>query len=514
MSSKYTIEQRSHATQESTWLRGLEHRWIVCRSTLGDQYVVSGNEAIDLQGNRARNLLATDFLRTYGRRPSKQLVDAAMGLLVAQAVETPPQEVPLRVGVVRSGPSLELIHGDMIVVDLLRPEGVAVIDASGVRVTPQSPVPFRRTEGMLALPVPELDVDVSLRELLEPIWPSGMSEQHKALAAGFLVTFFLPGIPKPHLLVVGPQGSGKSSLARFLRWFIDPHANPLLRPPRDTRELFVSVYNHALPCLDNLSGLKGDLADDLCGLASGTGFSTRQLYTDREVVQFSGTCGIIMTALYAPSLRSDLLDRLFVIELSPLQGRESDVELRLLFEHISPLVLGALLQTTYTAVRLWMTDRCTPANPIRMIDAHRLLLAATWSPHFGWSFAEVEAALRSSGNQLVELQQEASPVLSLLLQIAAQGFEGTAGELLHRLGALAPKLQARRGEIPRSPEEMGRALKEHEAALLEAGVVLERTRGGGKSNPRIIRLRLADAAWGAGRRKGMSLNPATFEKDT
>ncbi|GIU73079.1 MAG: hypothetical protein KatS3mg004_0166 [Bryobacteraceae bacterium] len=202
-----------------------------------------------------------------------------------------------------------------------------------------------------------------------------------------------------------------------------------------------------------------------------------------------------------------------MIELSRLKGRQSDVELHLLFELFSPLALGALLQTLSTAVRLWMTDRCTPASPIRMIDAHRLLLAATWSPHFGWSFAEVESALRSSGNQLAELQQEASPVLSLLLQIAAQGFEGTAGELLHRLGVLAPKLQARRGEIPRSPEEMGRALKEHEAALVEAGVIVERARGGGKSNPRIIRLRFAEAARGAGRPKRISLNPATFEND-
>lgn len=122
----------------------------------------------------------------------------------------------------------------------------------------------------------------------------------------------------------------------------------------------------------------------------------------------------------------------------------------------------------------------------------------------------MEAALLDNRKRLAELQREASPVLGLFVDVAARRFEGTQTQLLERLGALAPKLQSRRGEIPRSPEELGRALKALEPELRAAGVVIERKRGGGKHNPRIIVLRMSNADLPR-TRKAISLNPATFE---
>lgn len=512
MHSQNNSKRGQKSIQESSWLRNVVGRFSALRSETGELYLVQAGEAVDLRGSRARGVLAQDFFTKHGRRPPKQLIDAAIQLLAELAAKLPPREVPLRVGAVRTGPGIDLARGDRLVVDLLRPEGFAVLDSRGVRIEPGSPVPFRRAEGMLPLPMPELDCSASLRELLALIWPSGMREEQKLLPVCFLLSALVPGIPKPHLLLTGPQGSGKSLLARLLRGCVDPHANPLLRPPKDSRELFVALFNHWLPCLDNVSTLRAELADDVCGLSCGTGFAVRRLYTDAEVVQFSGSRGLIVTSIYPPSLRPDLVDRTLWVELGGLERRESDLELLAIFEELRPLVLGALLRTLSDALRWWHAAECAPENPIRLIDAHRLLLAATRSPHFGWSRTEVEAAVQDNRNRLAELQREASPVLSLLLEIAARGFEGSATQLLDRLGALAPKLQVRRGEIPRSPEELGRALKDLEPELRAAGVVIERRRGGGKHNPRIIVLRMSDAGQNLGRR-GISLNPATFVEE-
>lgn len=503
-------KQALKSTQESRWLAGLGARFPAIRSETGEVYLVHGGEAIDLRGGRARSALALNFLTKHGRRPPKALVDAATQLLAELAAKAPPQEVPLRVGAVREGPGFDLARGDQLVIDLLRPEGFAVLDSRGVRIQPGSPVPFRRAGGMLPLPMPELDCTASLRELLGLVWPSGMQDAQKLLPVCFLLSAVLPGMPKPHLLLTGPQGSGKSFLAQLLRGCIDPHVNSVLRPPGDSRELFVCLHNHFLPAFDNLSRLKEGLADDLCGLSSGAGFTARRLYTDSELVQFAGSRGVIMTAIYSPSLRPDLLDRVLWVELEELQRRESYLQLQEFITQLGPLLLGALLRTLSVALNWWNRSECTPENPIRLIDAHQLLLAATQSPHFGWSRAEVEAALQSNRARLLELQREASPVLALFVDIAAQRFEGTYTQLLERLGALAPKLQSRRGEIPRSPEELGRALKDLEPELRAAGVVIERKRGGGKGNPRIIVLRMSNADQNRSR-KAISLNPATFE---
>lgn len=509
MHSQNNSKRGQKSIEESSWLRNLSGRFSALRSETGELFLVQASEAVDLRGSRARSVLTQGFFKKHGRRPPKSLVDAAIQLLAEQAAKAPPQEVPLRVGAVRKGPGIDLARGDQLVVDLLRPEGFAVLDSRGVRIEPGSPVPFRRAEGMLPLPMPELDCNASLRELLALIWPSGLRQEQQLLPLCFLLGALVPGIPKPHLLLTGPQGSGKSLLARLLRGCVDPHANPLLRPPKDSRELFVTLFNHWLPCLDNVSTLRAELADDLCGLSSGTGFAVRRLYTDAEILQFSGSRGLIVTSIYPPSMRPDLLDRMLWLELGGLEHCESDLGLQEIFEQLRPLVMGALLRTLSDALGWWHAAECAPANPMRLIDAHRLALAATRSPHFGWSRAEVEAALGDNKYRLAELQREASPVLSLLLELAARGFEGSATQLLDRLGALAPKLQSRRGEIPRSPEELGRALKDLEPELRAGGVVIERRRGGGKHNPRIIVLRMSDAGQDRGRR-GVSLNPATF----
>ena len=496
--------------QEDSWLAGLSDRLSAIRSETGDVYLVRGGEANDLRGGRARGVLTDDFITRHKRRPSKQLVDAAIQFLAEQAAKTPPEEIALRVGAVRKAPQTDFGCGDQVVIDLLRPEGFAIVDSEGVRIEPGSPIFFRRADGMLPLPMPELDCPASLRELLGLVWPSGMQDAQKLLPVCFLLSAMLPGMPKPHLLLTGPQGSGKSFLAQLLRGCIDPHLNSVLRPPGDSRELFVCLHNHFLPAFDNLSRLKDGLADDLCGLSSGAGFTARRLYTDSELVQFAGSRGVILTAIYPPSLRPDLLDRVLWVELEELQRRESYLQLKEFISQLGPLLLGALLRTLSVALNWWNRAECTPENPIRLIDAHRLLLAATQSPHFGWSQAEVEAALRDNRKRLAELQREASPVLALLIDIAARRFEGTRTQLLERLGTLAPKLQSQRGEIPRSPEELGRALKHLEPELRAAGVIIERKRGGGRNNPRIIVLRISDADQTRAR-KAISLNPATFE---
>ena len=63
--------------------------------------------------------------------------------------------------------------------------------------------------------------------------------------------------------------------------------------PRDERDLAVSAFNAWLMVYDNLSQVPGWLSDALCRLATGGGFGTRQLHSDREEIVFDSTRPII-----------------------------------------------------------------------------------------------------------------------------------------------------------------------------------------------------------------------------
>jgi len=103
-------------------------------------------------------------------------------------------------------------------------------------------------------------------------------------------------------------------------------------------------------------------------------------------------------------------------------------------------------------------------------------------------------------------------IISLVTELAREGFEGTATQLLTKLEALAPKIQARRGDLPRSPEELGRALAREEPILRSRGVIVEKERGPAPARQRLIQLSLDSAAPVAAARRPVSLNPAHFAK--
>ena len=66
---------------------------------------------------------------------------------------------------------------------------------------------------------------------------------------------------------------------------------------------------------DNLSGIRDQLYDALCRLATGGGFATRQLYTDDEEIIFSAKRPIILNGIDDIATRGDLQERSLLIFL-------------------------------------------------------------------------------------------------------------------------------------------------------------------------------------------------------
>ena len=171
------------------------------------------------------------------------------------------------------------------------------------------------------------------------------SETDFCLMATWLIQALRPRGPYPILVLVAGQGAAKTTTARSLRRLCDPSESDVRRPPRNTEDLMIAATNGHIVNFDNLSRLSPELSDNLAVLATGGGFSVRQLYTNNEEMIFDAQHPIILNGMSQVATRGDLLDRAVVITLPPIAdaARKDEATFWQEFDQAQPRMLGALL---------------------------------------------------------------------------------------------------------------------------------------------------------------------------
>ena len=251
----------------------------------------------------------------------------------------------------------------------LRPGRVVEVAAGGWRVLSCYPVLFRRLP--TARPMPDPVAGGSLESLCDLVRLRGGRDRRLLLA--YAVTVPAEHIPRPILLLTGPAGSGKTTLARMLKQLLDPGSPEFVTIGRD----FVQAADHsALVVLDNLGSLAPWVVDTLCRMVTGEGQLHRRLYTDDEAFVRSLRRAVVMTAINTPSEREDFLDRTLNLELARIDagGRRTEAELLRRFEESRAELLGALfdaLAATLARVGTLELDQLP-----RLADWGRLMAAA------------------------------------------------------------------------------------------------------------------------------------------
>ena len=190
--------------------------------------------------------------------------------------------------------------------DLGDPEWhVIEITPSGWGIIPNPPVRFRRTPTMTALPIPQSGGSI---QLLRPF--VNLSPENFILFVCALVDALIEGHPHPTLVLCGEEGAAKATLSKIARALIDPNKVRPKSLPTTVRDLFVDVENSYGLTYDNVSVLPRGLSDALCMISTGSGFSTRKLYTNAEMTLLGGqTRPVWLTGLKNVITRSDLADR-------------------------------------------------------------------------------------------------------------------------------------------------------------------------------------------------------------
>ncbi len=211
-------------------------------------------------------------------------------------------------------------HKETIYIDLGTPDWRAIeVTATGWQVIENPPVGFRRAKAMMALPMATKGGAVGqLRRSVN------VSDDDWPLVVAWLLAAMQPVGPYPVLCLHGEQGSEKATGARVLTSLGDPSSSPVRSEPREPRDLMIAAKNGRVIALDNLSRLPVWLADNLCRLSTGGGFSTRMLYHNDEEIIFDPTRPVIINEIEELATRSDLPDRSMLVNLPTIPSPSAD----------------------------------------------------------------------------------------------------------------------------------------------------------------------------------------------
>jgi hypothetical protein len=465
---------------QSQVLLRLASESILFRDPTGRTYAaVPSNGHVEVHEIRSTGLHRWLKRRYYGeenRPPSGQAMQDALGILDARAThDGPEEEVFIRMAG-RDG---------RIYIDLADPTWrVVEVDGEGWRIVADPPVRFRRPAGMRPLPEPARGGTTDRLADFVNVVPA-----ERVLLIAWLAAALRPSGPYPILVLIGEQGSAKSTLARLVRRLLDPHACPLRSEPKEARDLMVGAVNGWILALDNLSTIPPWLSDALCRLSTGGGFATRTLYSNDEETFLDAMRPVILTGISDFVNRGDLIDRSLFLHLAviPEGKRRTEGEFWRDFDAALPQLFGALLDAVAGGLRL-LPEVKLSALP-RMADF--ALFGEAASRALGFPADAFLSAYNTNRREANESAVEDSVVAGAVKELAARGeWTGAAGKLLKDLAAIVGDKVAESKRWPRSAKGMGSEIRRLAPALRMVGVEIDFGERTSKERP--IKIRLAE----------------------
>jgi hypothetical protein len=246
MSEKSKPEPKpNHCHSQATKLVSIAERGELFHTPEGTAFatvtVETHLETWPVKSRGFRQYLSREFYASEKTAPHAQAFQEALGVIAAKACFDGREDLVFLRVAEREG-SIWIDLGD-------RAWQAVEVTAYGWRIADKPSVRFRRSAGMLPLPVPmrggkieELDRCLNLS-----------SEADRVLVYSWLLAALRPRGPYPILNLLGEQGTAKSTAARVLRSLVDPFTAPLRTPPKDERDLQISAKNSHVIALDNIS---------------------------------------------------------------------------------------------------------------------------------------------------------------------------------------------------------------------------------------------------------------------
>ena len=411
-------------------------------------------------------IIARSFFKCTGELPTKKdILKIRSDLIMAAHILGSVHDVHIR----------NAAFGGFVYVDLCNERGELVkITPAGWTIVKQELKPpfFTKPAGMLPLPTPEEGGDIA--ELAEFV--RVRKKEDFILLASLVLGAMNPNGPFPIFICLGPQGSGKSSLFRFLGEIIDPSEAALTPLPRSERDLLIASMRSLLLRFDNVSKLSQLMSDALCRLSTEGEMRTRKLYTNIQEIILKAKRPFIINGISTFAFQNDLLDRAisFLLANIPANQRRPETEIRADWEKAKPRIQGAF----YTAVSAALAnlDKVKPDSLPRMADFASWVIAA--EPACPWEKGEFLKAYEQNRIEMIETAIEAEPVGIAILKLMEghNTWTGTSTELLKALEQFATDQSRKLAEWPKAPVVLSNRLMRLEGFLVSKGLRIDRKR--------------------------------------
>jgi hypothetical protein len=425
----------------------------------GTAWAKIDSECYPVRSTAFKRKLQRIYYQRHGKTPYSQalqdVLDQATGIAL---FDSPVEDVHVRVAK----------KDRCIIVD--RYDGQLSITPEGWQQATAN-VNFWQPQGLNKLPLPKQGKDgISLLRT----YLNFETEDDFRLLTAWLLAAYNPEIPCPILALQGEQGSAKSTNTKVLRALIDPSGAMINPAPREERSLVIQAQNSRVLCLDNLSGLKKWLSDALCRICTGTGFSTRRLYTNDEQQIFQVQRPIILNGIDDIATRGDLLDRSIVLNLPaiPPEKRKDEREFWKDFNRDRPYILDAV----YNAISAGLA-----AGRPQLQALPRMADFAEWITRcehgLGWNNGSMLTAYNENKDNAIETGLDGDYVGSAIRKILSNQdhYEGTATELCEEIKSVAPDVNEKYLPTTRTLKNKLRRLA---PALREVGIQWEYQRKG------------------------------------
>ena len=419
-------------------------------------------ETYSVESRQFKRWLGGLFYRTEGAALGATGLTDSIGVLAAKGIHDGPEhEVHVR----------KAVYGGSVYLDLADEAWRIVrITAEGWSVVEDAPVKFTRSNGMRPLPVPVEGGSIAeLREFINV-----GSDADFILVVSWLIGTMCPQGSYPILSVTGEQGSAKSFTCRILRRLIDPSKAGLRTLPGDTRDLMIAAANSHLLGFDNIRTIPPLVCDALCRVSTGIGFSTRELWTNRDELILEAARPILLNGIGETSEAPDLNDRRIVVSLPRIEetDRKTEGSIWSRFDEACPRILGALLDAVSVGLR--------NINTVKLDRLPRMADFALWvtacEPGLPWKPGEFMRSYDGCRADVHETNLEACPVGTVVrewLPTVGGGWTGKASKLLELLNmAVGDDVKRRRG-WPKAANSLSNALRRIAPTLRAVGVPID-----------------------------------------
>ena len=201
-------------------------------------------------------------------------------------------------------------------------------------------------------PYPDID-DIPISDLDEAIDDINFLDkyltttpEHNTLIYTGIIQILIPDTPNVGMQFIGEHGSGKTSVAKFVKQIIDPTSNPKTIMPKNNEDLALLLHTEKFPLIDDYTAkIPHRTQSTLNAAITLSSTKMRSLYTTSELAEVALDAGISLTTLGITGMRPDFISRFIFNFVPPMPKglRKTQKSLDAQFEDDLPKIFRALM---------------------------------------------------------------------------------------------------------------------------------------------------------------------------